>query len=177
MDDLARELSISKKTIYQFFSNKDELVQKVIFHHMERDFKRVADLVSQSKDAIDEMFLIAKLYVEQIELISQSTVYDLQKYYKRLWDEVLEKQDKHDIACISKNIKRGQREGFYRKNIEADIIAKMFTKLTLVVLNEMANKNSQHSRKKLVKELHDYHMRSLTNEVGLAKWKKQLKSI
>jgi len=177
MDDMARELGISKKTLYQHFKNKDDLVENVVNSHMDKECAMVDKLIASAKNALDEIFLIARMYIEHLEQISPSAIYDLQKYYGKLYSEVMARQDQFDLELISKNIKRGQKEGFYRKDIKVEIVAKMFTKLTLVVVNEMANKNSKYSRRDLVKELHQYHMRSLTTTDGQLKWEKLYKQL
>ena len=177
MDDIARELGISKKTLYQHFTNKDDLVETVVKNHIEKEHIEIGRLISGAGNALDEMFRVAKMYIEQMEGISPSAVFDLQKYYGKLWEYILKEQDEFDISFIIRNIKRGRKEGYYRKNMEAEIVAKIFNKSTHMVVNEMANRNPKFSRKKLVKELHDYHVRSIATPKGLAVWEKLFNSI
>lgn len=177
MDDIARELGISKKTLYQHFDNKDDLVETVVKNHMQREREMARQIQAEATDALEEMFLMAKMYIEELEAISASAVFDLQKYYGKLWAECMQRQDEFDVDFIVKNIQRGRKEGLYRKDMEAEIVAKIFNKSTLMVLNEMADSNSKFSRRELIKQLHDYHVHSLATTVGLETWKKLLKQL
>jgi AcrR family transcriptional regulator len=177
MDDIAREMAVSKKTLYQHFKNKDQLVEDVVAHHTAKEQTMVAELQKESVNALDEMVRIAKLYAVELEKISPSAVYDLQKYYGKLWEETLKSQEEYDVAFIMDNLKRGRKEGFYRRNLDDEMVAKIFNKATLVIVNEMSNVNSKMSQKRMLKELHDYHMRSITTPEGLTEWKKLSTSI
>lgn len=75
MDDLCREMGISKKTLYQYFENKDALVKQVIETHVEREQAEINQFVNNSKDALDELNKIGLMVIRNIEDVSPSTLY------------------------------------------------------------------------------------------------------
>ena len=86
MDDIARELSISKKTIYKYFDDKSDLVNQVMQFHLDNDKRLVAEFSKNDFNAIDQMFEIAKNTTRNIKEIHPSSYFDLQKYYPLAWE-------------------------------------------------------------------------------------------
>ncbi|MBK9012637.1 MAG: TetR/AcrR family transcriptional regulator [Saprospiraceae bacterium] len=172
MDDVSRELGISKKTLYQHFENKDSLVEAVIDTHVEREQACTEEIVQGAKDALEEMIRIGVFLASTIEDVSPSTLFDLQKYYFKTWEVLMKKQDEHIINSVVKNIKKGIAEGNYREDVNAEVIAKIYAKATYMIVDEIANLNSIFSRKEMIWELHNYHIHAIATPKGLKLWKK-----
>ena len=85
MDDIARELAVSKKTLYQFFENKADLLQQIANENMEKDKAMMARALTDSKNAIDEFLHMARYITNEISQISPTALYDMQKYYPEIW--------------------------------------------------------------------------------------------
>jgi TetR/AcrR family transcriptional regulator, cholesterol catabolism regulator len=172
MDDVSKELGISKKTLYQYFDNKDSLVEAVVDSHVEREQACTQEIVLGAKDALDEMVRIGVFLASTIEDVSQSTLFDLQKYYYKTWETLMKKQDEHIINSIVKNLEKGIAEGNYRGDVNAQVIAKIYAKATYMIVDEIGNPNSNFSRKEMVWELHNYHVHAIATPKGLSLWKK-----
>ncbi|NJN33424.1 MAG: TetR/AcrR family transcriptional regulator [Saprospiraceae bacterium] len=137
MDDVARELNISKKTLYQFYENKADLLNSITELNEKKDRAAMTRILSESKDAIDEMFGIARYVTSEImQIISPTALYDLQKYYPEIWAKFEEFNARFIYEHIKNNLERGIREGLYRENISADIIAKLYVGKTQCVVDE-----------------------------------------
>ena len=172
MDDIASKLGISKKTLYQHFDNKDALVEAVILTHVERERESIAAICSKAKDALDEIRTIGAFIISTIEDVSSGTMYDLQKYFHKSWELLMKKQDGHMLECISHNIERGIREGFYRSDLNIEIVGKIYAKATYMVVEEIAQPASKFTRRQLIWELHNYHIHAIATPKGLRLWKK-----
>ena len=85
MDDIARELGISKKTLYQFVENKTDLIQQIFRQKIEGEIKLIAEIRATAQDAIDEMMKIARHAIDELRKLTPTIVYDLQKYYHGTW--------------------------------------------------------------------------------------------
>ncbi|MFQ5447315.1 MAG: hypothetical protein ACE5FF_10295, partial [Saprospiraceae bacterium] len=96
---------------------------------------------------------------------------DLQKYYRKSWEKLMKKQDEQTSCCIMKNIERGCAEGLYRKDLNAEILAKIYGKATHMIVEELSSSNSKFSRRELIWELHNYHVHAIATPKGLALWK------
>jgi TetR/AcrR family transcriptional regulator, cholesterol catabolism regulator len=171
MDDIARELGISKKTLYQHFDNKDTLVEEVISTHLEQKQDLMDHICESATDALDEIRSIGAFITATIEEVSASALYDLQKYYRKSWELLMQKQDSHKLTCIMKNIDRGVGEGLYRSDLQPEIVAKIYAKATALIVDEISNSASRFSRRQLIWELHNYHIHAIATEKGLKLWK------
>lgn len=123
MDDIAREISVSKKTIYQFFKDKDELVSLMTEAHIKRDQSEVVAVIDQARDAIDELFKLSQCVREHIKDVNPSLLFDLQKYHPSSWALWLEYKNVFIKNSIFDVITRGKNEGYFRENIDAEILA------------------------------------------------------
>jgi len=90
MDDLARELGISKKTIYKFFSDKNELVSAIISMKVEMEQAVCSGCAQHAENAIESMMSVTKVVTENIGNINPTVFYDLEKYHSEAWG-VIEK--------------------------------------------------------------------------------------
>ncbi|MEY3050755.1 MAG: hypothetical protein RLY31_540 [Bacteroidota bacterium] len=169
-DDIARELGISKKTLYQHFTNKEELVGAVLRQHLQREQKHITSVCLEAKDALDEIIRIGTTITSMVEEVSASTLYDLQKYYRRYWEYMIREQDSFIMGCIIRNLQRGMRETLYRQDISLDITAKIYSKASYLIVEELADMHSTQDRRQLIYALHDYHIHAVATPAGLEKW-------
>jgi AcrR family transcriptional regulator len=171
MDDIARELGISKKTLYQHFENKDMLVEAVITNHVCHERDMMDTISHQAENALDEFRNMGAFITATIEQVSPSALYDLQKYYHKSWELLMQKQNEHVMNYLVKNMERGISEGLYRPDLDPQIVARIYAKATFMVVDEISNPNSPFSRRQLIRELHDYHIHAIATAKGLAWWK------
>jgi AcrR family transcriptional regulator len=130
MDDIARHLSVSKKTLYQYFADKDELVFRMSEMYLERSFKQYEQIAQESKNSIDELSKISVCMKRDFENLNPSMLFDLQKYHPKAWGLYNEHKVKIISHSVVRNIRQGIEDGFYRTDISPDIMAK--TRLILI---------------------------------------------
>ena len=125
MDEVARTLSMSKKTLYQCFENKDQLVSAAMIAHIEREvdaFKRIHEV---SGNAIEEIHGLAEIMRKNLGQLNPSTLFDIQRFHPHAWETFLNFKDKCIQGHTADNIVRGIAEGYYRSEIDANIIARL----------------------------------------------------
>lgn len=126
MDDIAKELSVSKKTLYQWIDNKTDLIHHIFMARMEAD-KREIDRLSQSADnALEELVAVGRYMISQLREVSPTFRYDLEKYYPDIHKKMDEFHGAYFEAFMTKNLEWGMKEGYYRKNLHPQLIAKFF---------------------------------------------------
>src|SRR5580765_1089282 len=86
MDDIAKHLSVSKKTLYQHFVDKDELVTMVTQTHMESNKKLYESVREQSENSIDELHKIGQMVRRHLEDQNPSLLFDIQKFHPKAWN-------------------------------------------------------------------------------------------
>lgn len=122
MDDISRALSISKKTIYQHFRDKDNIVLRVAERVFDKEKQTMYHIHHQGKDVVHEMVQISKYLREHVASINLSVMYDLQKFYKDAWDVFLVFKQQC-LTLIEAVINRGIEEGNFRSDIDARVLA------------------------------------------------------
>jgi len=124
MDDIAAQLGISKKTIYQFFADKDELVDAVVDDEINGMQKDCSLCAKEARDSVDEIFLTMEQIVEQFRNMNPMVLYDLEKFHFKAYQKFLRHKNEYLGKIIASNIERGIREELYRPEVNIDIMAK-----------------------------------------------------
>ncbi len=136
MDDLRRELCMSKKTLYQHFENKDDLIYQVLQQHAREEMENFARIHDIAEDAVEEFLLISQLNVDTLREASPVIIYDLRKYHPAIWNQML----KDDFGCshcaLTENLKRGQAEGLYRSELPVDLASRLYFAQVQGMINE-----------------------------------------
>ncbi|MEO7174400.1 MAG: TetR/AcrR family transcriptional regulator [Saprospiraceae bacterium] len=167
MDDIARELGISKKTLYKFVDNKEDLITMITTEHLRRERNIVDCIHIEAKDPIHEFINIVDHLIVQIQGMSQSTMYDLQKYYKENWNSFECFQREFVLNRVQENLKKGVEMGLYRSNINVDIIARFYISKPMTLLDEQLFPSKQFDKPTLLKNYLVYHIHGIATAKGL----------
>ena len=125
MDDLAKHLSISKKTLYQYYTDKDALVHKITDDTIRRIDRDMEMIRTESTNALDECVRILQYMRGMIASFQPTFLYDLQKYYPKAYNVFADYRERHIKNSILFNIRRGIKEGLYRKDVNPEIVARL----------------------------------------------------
>lgn len=123
MEDVAREVSISKKTIYQFFDNKDHLVSEVVKNHLDVETAEFEEIADTAENAIDEIFRISGCMRKNLRSINPTTLHDLRKYHPAAFELFTEFKTQFVRGNIENNLNRGIDEGYYRPDLDPLVLA------------------------------------------------------
>jgi len=166
MDDISKGIGISKKTIYQHFENKRSLLASVVDDHIAKDETEMSALIDSSSNAIEEMVLIAKHVLTFLRGMSPSMMFDTKKYYPEIWHKVEEEHFTFIRNTVKANILRGQKEGLYLEDGNAEIISLLYVRQTLALADEEIFPLSKFDRMELFKTMVTYHVRGLMSTEG-----------
>lgn len=129
MDEIARHLSISKKTIYQFFKDKDDIIRSLVEYSLGEDRCRLEEVTRSSKNTIEEVFKLMDQMREMFSRINPIFFYEINKYYPEIW-KIFESFKKEFIYnSVESSLRRGQEEGLIRKDIDIKILSTMRVEL------------------------------------------------
>lgn len=171
MDDIARDLGISKKTLYQHVDNKADLVDRITESYIQGEKQCLAEISANAKDAIDQQLMIARHVVQILRRMRPTTMFDLKKYYRECW----EKMDRFHLGyvyrVIRSNIEQGIYEGLYRQNLDPDIIAKLYVGKTMILNDEEMFPLREYNRDDLFVQYINYHLRGILSDKGGRKLK------
>jgi AcrR family transcriptional regulator len=126
MDDLCKEMGISKKTLYQFFQTKDALVEACIFRYMEQEGEKVQQLRLKASDPVDAFYSLSKRARESLNEISPFVIFDLQKNHPEIWKKFVVHDFEWQYNMLVFNFQSGIDQGYYREDIHPSKVAKLF---------------------------------------------------
>ena len=167
MDDIARELGISKKTLYQFVDNKSDLIEQIFEMKITEEKALMAQILQSSSDAIDEIVNIARYVIKELKQLSPTTMYDLQKYYRKTWRLLESLHQKHIYIIIKNNLERGMEQKVYRQNMNPDVVAKLYVAKTSFVTDEDLFPIREYNLEDLFREFIIYHIHGIASPKGL----------
>lgn len=167
MDDIAHHLRISKKTLYQYVKDKNELVQRTVKQLTDHNSSCITSICDQGHNAIDETFEITRFVASQVGSMHPSVHFDLQKYHPEAWD-LLQSTEREDVyRCIAENLKKGIEQGLYRDNLNIDIIARIYISRFDVTFDGQLFPADQYTFEDVIWELFRYHIRGIASDKGL----------
>ncbi len=166
MDDLANAMGISKKTLYQYVSNKEDLVHSVIKKLRTEDMNKMAGVIDASSNAIDSVMKVAQEAAEKLEMVSPIAVYDLKKYHQSIWQEVEKKEVEFIFSFIEKNINRGIAEGLYRADIDQEFVKRLHTGIAFSAIDERLFPRNMYSKSLLLKEMMYHFLLGIVTDKG-----------
>ena len=167
MDDVASELGISKKTLYQYITDKDELVGKFTDYEIALRRKEICDCFRIGYNAIEELFEISLFMSRLMREQNPATEYDLKKYYPSHYQKVIKARRSGIYDYILLNLKKGKKEGLYREDMNEEIIAKLYlSRVEGIHLNDLYSVE-EFTSNKIQTELLKYHVRGIATEKGI----------
>ena len=166
MDDVARELGMSKKTLYQSFTNKDELVMETCRMHIDNEKESFGEIHERAENAIDELHQITNCVRMSMQNINPSLLFDLAKYHPEAWQLFLDFKFDFIQNQVRENIERGIAEGYYRTEVNADVMAKMRMEQVQTVFDPKIFPSSSYNLVEVQMTVLDHFIHGLLSDKG-----------
>lgn len=174
MDDMARHLGVSKKTLYKYFKDKKDLVLKGMEYHQRNEQCAMEECFVDGVNAIDENFAISKIILDQLKNIHPSVMYDLEKYYP----EVMGKFDNYKNTVVKSwvesNLERGIQQGLFREDLNIPILSAMYLQRVSAIMRT-EDYPSDVTLSQVYIEVFRYHIRGVASEKGVDYLKEKMK--
>ncbi|MBC8033991.1 MAG: TetR/AcrR family transcriptional regulator [Chitinophagaceae bacterium] len=178
MDDIATSLGISKKTIYHFYSDKDELVEAFVADMISRNQMMCVNDQQVAENALHEVFLIKMSINEILQGMNPSLLFDLQKYHPGGFVRFHKYRTEFLFNLVRQNLLRGISEELYREDLKVDLVARLRVESLLMPFNpEFQAHTSKYTLSEMQQELIDLFLYSIVNPKGykvILKYKHEL---
>jgi len=175
MDDVAKELGISKKTIYKYFENKADLIHKSIRNKFAEIQRSLMEIHAKTTNAIDELIEVDQVVCRIMRNHNHSMHFQLQKYYPETFSEVFEGRHEMLSMMIRENIESGKRDGLYRPEASTEVISFLYCAKMETMPEEEQQLFENHSMPFVMHQALEYHIRGLATAKGLEYLEQKLK--
>jgi AcrR family transcriptional regulator len=168
MDELSRRLGISKKTLYTFVKNKEELVEKVFLYEESMIQKLSERFDLEPINAIEKLLKISQMVHEEMKRINPMIRFEMEKYYHHTFEKYVEKKRQFVFEGMKTNIQQGIVEKIYRDDINIELVATIYLNSFIELHNSDICKTLDINFIQLFEVLFENHIRAISTPAGLA---------
>lgn len=167
MDDLCREIGVSKKTIYKYFEDKNDLIISIIQFKVDMDKQTCMSCTKEASNAIEELVNISRFVIEHFTNMNPSVFLDLRKHYPEAWKHMHDHKWEFVLNNIRDNIIRGKQENLYRENLNPDIISRYYIAGMDIMMDGEVYPYPEFKTDEILTEILRFHIRGLANDNGI----------
>ena len=167
MDSIAQHLGMSKRTIYEVFRDKNDLLIGVLNIMSERQKTLVEKVLNESENSIFAIFKLLEINTVHFQNISPAFQLDIKKFHR---DVMTGKSDEGDLPGYKVNmllIEQGIKENYFRDNINPDVVSRCLFLLIRSIMDQDLFPSAGFTRREVVKNLFVNYLRGISTEKGL----------
>jgi AcrR family transcriptional regulator len=180
MDEIATQLGISKKTIYQYFSDKEQLVDAVMQEEEKSMHTDCTQCRQHSKDAVEEMFMAMDQITVQFSQMNPVILNDLEKFHPVVYQRFLRMKNNFLLGVIRDNLSRGIEEGYYREELNVDTISRFRIESMMLPFNLSVYPPGKYNLVGVTREIMEHFLFGLATIKGyklIQQYKQQKKNL
>jgi AcrR family transcriptional regulator len=166
MDEIAAQLGISKKTIYQFFTDKDAMVEAVVDDEMKRNEVGCLNSSITAENAVHEIFIAMDDLQEMLKGMNPQLIHDLEKHHPAAFKRLKQYKYQFLYTVIKENLERGVKEGVYRSDLNVELTARHRIEMAFMPFNQDAFPQNKYPMNQTSQELAVLFLHSICNEKG-----------
>lgn len=167
MDDIARRAGISKKTLYQHFANKQEVVNESVIWYKCRIQENCESLIGQSANAVEAMVRITVMFDQVYKQMNPMAMLEMQRYYPDAYAMFRSKLQEQDVEVVKTNILQGIAEGLYRDDVNADLMARYRLETSLLMLQPNLLVNERYDLLFVTHEIMEHFLYGIMTQKGI----------
>jgi AcrR family transcriptional regulator len=167
MDSLANQLGMSKRTIYEIFSDKDELLMAVLTKMAQQQRELVKRVLDESENSIFAIFKMLEISRDNFQYMSPAFQADLRKYHRDVLLRNTENIEMPDYRNHYLVIERGMEEGLFRKDLNTELINRALYNLGKSLMDNDQYPFEKFSRRDVIRNIFINYLRGISTQKGL----------
>lgn len=167
MDEMARQLGMSKKTIYTYVKDKNTLVEECLNLGHLNEMKEILGVCQANDNAIDEFIKVSTVISARLKTVHPSIFFDLQKYHTKIYHQFNKRTTDFIKKTMIENLEKGKQQGLYRENLDKEIIARMYLAFTNTLFAGEIFPPTEFAYNIIHSEFFRYHIRGIASQKGL----------
>lgn len=166
MDDIAKNLRISKKTLYEHFKNKDELVQKSLIH-IQGNLRKYFEKNTSNYNPIEKILFAKNIFIKSISKSNPLLVRDIQKYHPNVYHNINLNYERQWTNLISESLIKGIKEGLFRNDINVDIETYIFVNQMVFLKKTLAKDSIEYPKTIILDSIIHNFIRAMATDKGI----------
>lgn len=166
MDDIARRAGISKKTLYQHFANKNEVVLESVTWFQCHVSDNCMAIMDQSANAIEGMVRLMGMFDQVLGNMNPLAMLELDRFYPDAFKKFKNNMQEKDIESLKKNLRWGMEEGLYREGLNTDFLARYRLEISMLVLHPNLMVNTQNDIRFVMQEVSEHFLYGIMTAKG-----------
>lgn len=173
MDDISRNLGISKKTLYLYVKSKEDLIEKIFIYDQLRWDREMAKIVNKEMNAIEILVQVSLMVFDEMGRFDPKLTWELKKYYEPIFQDFMVRKQNHIFSQISKNIIKGIAEGLYRSDINVELVAGLYVRNLVMMHNKDFCISENITFDQVIEAMFENHVRAIATPEGIAYFEKR----
>jgi len=177
MDDISHKLGISKKTLYRFVKNKEDLIARLLEYDQEKGVAAYRNIGEQNVNAIEKLFQVSLMLYEEMKRFNPVWFFELRKYYRHLFNEYHDKRMTHISMSMRMNLAQGKREGLYRDDINNEAVVALYINYLTEIHHSELCRIADVTFDELFRIMFENHIRAISTPAGVTYFENRKKEI
>ncbi len=167
MDGIAEGLGMSKRTVYETFKDKTELVHSCLEQLKDRHRKRNQEIISSSQNVVETIFSFMQEGIKVMNAINPVFFRDMKKFYPKKWNCMEEENEQEAFNLSTELLQKGIKEGVFREDINIPIVAKLFHEQMNLLADEQVFPRDEYNYADVFQSLTINFMRGISTKKGI----------
>lgn len=180
MDEIALKSGMSKKTIYQSFANKDELVEAVVEENIKKSVAACEQNSTKAENAVHEIFLSIDIIQDLMSEMNPVIFEEMEKFFPAAFMKFFHHKNNYFFHRVQRNLKQGIEEGLFRPELNIDVITKFRIETMFIPCNQDVFPHTKYNLAEVeieTLELYLYGISTIEGQKLIRKYKEQQKKI
>lgn len=167
MDGIASELGISKRTVYETFKDKTELVKTCLSELAVKHEQKNNEVVANAENVIEAIFIFMQQGIKAMNSINPVFFVDMKKLYPEIWKSTHRQNTEKGYNMTHKLLRKGVNEGLFRKDINLNIVSKLFHEQMNLISDEQVFPRDEFDHPEVFRNLVVYFLRGISSQKGI----------
>ena len=173
MDDICRQLKISKKTLYQFVKSKEDLIEKLFEYDQIIWNKKMEGIKSLELNAIDILIQVSLFVFDEMGKLNPKLRFEMIKYYEPIFNKFMTEKQNHIFTHMCRNMEKGKKEGLYREDVDIELTARLYVRNLVDMHNRDYCFSTDITFIQVFEVMFENHIRAISSPSGLAYFEKR----
>jgi AcrR family transcriptional regulator len=165
MSDIANELGISKRTLYEVFRDKEELLEECINFHMGKADREIKQMEENSENVVDALMRMYGKHLKEAKSVNKSMVHDLKKYHPHIYEKV-ECRQRAGMDTFMPLFERGREQGLLRNDVNFEIVSWLLKSQFKALMEDEYIPTDKYSADEFIRAIILNFIRGISTPVG-----------